>query len=74
MDIEKINQLIQDRMAQEGIVFIKAVEAAKWLDEAGLLKDSMTRKGKPLRDLLRQELIWSAWQDTRKRWIIDRNE
>jgi hypothetical protein len=74
MDIEKINRLIQDRLAQEGLIFTRAVEAAQWLDESGLLKDSLTRKGRPLRDLLRLGLIWNAWQDANNKWFIDRIE
>jgi hypothetical protein len=61
MNIEEINVYIQDRLLSEERTFITAVEAARWLEEAGLLIDSPTRKGKPLRDLLRAGLIANAW-------------
>lgn len=32
---------------------IKAVEVAKWLSDANILKDSVHRSGKPLRELFR---------------------
>jgi hypothetical protein len=71
MDIEKINAYIQNRLLSDERTFVTAVEAARWLEDAGLLKDSQTRKGKPLRDLLRAGLIGNAWQDAGKRWFID---
>ena len=36
---------------------VAAVDAARWLDDAGLLKDSALRPGKPLRDMLRTGMI-----------------
>lgn len=36
---------------------LTAVEAAELLDKAGVLKDSLSRPGKPLRDILRADLL-----------------
>ena len=75
-DIGTINSYIQKRLTVEGVDCVSAVEAGHWLDEAGLLKDSDDRPGKPLRDLLRGGLIRGARQDPPKahgRWSICRN-
>ena len=51
---------------------IGAVDANYLLEKAGLLKDSRTRKGKPLRDLLRAGEIPHAYQPKgwNTTWII----
>jgi hypothetical protein len=72
--MDEINLHIQSRLKLEGLLSVSAVQAAQWLDEAGLLKDSTIRRGRPLRDLLRQGHIASSWQDARHRWFIDRSE
>lgn len=74
MNIQRINRYIQDRLISEERTTVTAVEAARWLEEAGLLEDSKIRKGRPLRELLRADLIWNAWQDSRNKWFIDRAE
>ena len=54
---------------------VAAPEAARWLDGAGLLRDSSSRPGKPLRDLLRAGLIEGAEQRPPApygRWVIVR--
>ena len=71
-DIYKINQFLQNRLEEKGLVEVTANEAAKWLDKAGLLKDSPTRHGKPLRILLRAEKIIGQRQETNHRWFIDK--
>jgi len=48
------------------------VEAAQWLEQAGLLKDSKVRPGRPLRDLLRMKLINGQYQLPNRRWFIKR--
>lgn len=42
---------------------LSAVQAAEILDKAGLLKDSSTRPGKPLRDKLRKKELPHAYQN-----------
>jgi hypothetical protein len=49
---------------------IAAVEAARELDRLGLLRDSSSRPGKPLRDLLRAGRIENARQDGGRWWYI----
>lgn len=51
---------------------LPAVEAAAWLDEAGLLADSSIRPGLPLRRLLREHRILGQRQEANRRWYIDR--
>lgn len=49
---------------------LTAVEAAEILDEAGILNDSSSRPGKPLRDILRSGYIKHAYQLSNGRWFI----
>jgi hypothetical protein len=49
---------------------VTAVRAAHWLDAAGILRDSRTRRGKPLRDLLRAQAIVGQRQAANGRWFI----
>ena len=46
------------------------VEANEYLERVGVLKDSNSRKGKPLRDILRNGLIPHAYQGSNGRWSI----
>ncbi|MBK7970282.1 MAG: hypothetical protein IPK08_15820 [Bacteroidetes bacterium] len=62
-NITLIIQTIDDFLTAHGKVFITAVEAAASLDEKGILKDSKSRPGKPLRDILRAGKIPHAYQD-----------
>ncbi len=75
----KISDHLQQRLADEGMSEVSAVEAARWLDEARLLRDSPSRPGKPLRDILRKhrgmQAIAGAYQDPPQphgRWFIRR--
>jgi hypothetical protein len=72
-DILAINEFIQERLRIEKLDLVTAVEANRWLEQAGLLSDDKSRPGKSLRNLLRQRLIAGAWQDPPKkhgRWFI----
>ncbi len=57
-----VNLYLQYQLKKRGLSEVRAVEAAKWLDEARILKDSEQRPGKPLRDLLRANKILGAYQ------------
>lgn len=46
------------------------VEANEYLEREGVLRDSNSRKGKPLRDILRDGLIPHAYQGSNGRWSI----
>ena len=74
-EIERINNYLQSCLREFGRAEVSAVEAAKWLDRADLLKDSPTRPGKPLRDLLRAEKILGQEQRPNRKcgnWWITR--
>jgi hypothetical protein len=73
-DTYKISQFLQNTLDEKGLSEVTANDAAKWLDEAGLLKDSPTRPGKPLRDLLRAKQIIGQRQESNHRWFIDRRK
>ena len=49
---------------------ISAVDAARALDRLGLLADSPSRRGKPLRDMLRAGQVEHAFQENGVRWFI----
>ncbi len=70
MPIDEINNYIQDKIVAEGLDKVSAVEAADWLDRAGLLENSESRPGLPLRRLLRDGLIVGSHQQANKRWFI----
>ena len=62
---ERISEYLQIHLHNEGREDACAVEAAKWLDETGILKDRPSRRGQPLRRLHRKGLI--AGQERRPR-------
>ena len=67
-----VNNFIQTYLRDKGITTITPVEIARELERAGILKDSKSRPGLPLRNLLRQGSIENSWQDDSNRWHIDR--
>lgn len=71
-EIGSINRFLQLVLELKGDRSATAVEAARWLDCVGLLKDSESRPGKPLRDLLRDGKIQGQRQEANSRWFIDR--
>jgi hypothetical protein len=66
-----IETFVQEELSRRSLNSVTAVDAARWLDHAGLLKDSRTRPGKPLRDLLRRGDILGQRQEVNGRWFID---
>lgn len=74
MKIDLINNFIQEELKKRNLFEVNAIEAGKWLDEAGILKDTPTRAGKPLRDLLRDKKIKNAFQRSATYWIITRDD
>lgn len=56
-DPAAISQYIQQQIRMKQLAQATAVEAAQWLDSAGILRNSPSRPGKPLRDLLRAKRI-----------------
>ena len=70
-NVFRINAHIQETLKKKNMKEVTAVEAAEWLDKAGILKDSTTRKGKPLRDYLRDGKIRGQRQESNSRWFIE---
>jgi excisionase family DNA binding protein len=65
-----LNNFIQKHLVENNIDELSAVDLAKVLDENGLLKDSKSRPGLPLRRLLRSNRIIGNYQYPNKRWVI----
>jgi excisionase family DNA binding protein len=75
-DLYAINRLLQDRLSELKRAEVPAVEAASWLDDAGVLADSERSPGLPLRNLLRDGCIVGADQrppNRYGRWFIARS-
>jgi len=70
--ISKIIQLIDEFLNLNHQYETTPTEVSPYLEKKGILKDSRTRKGKPLRDLLRKGKIPHAYQVGR-RWIIPKS-
>lgn len=71
----RIESYLQDELLRRALPEVSAVEAARWLDEGGLLRDSQSRPGLPLRNLLRAGAIENADQRPPRRygkWFIVR--
>lgn len=72
-DVAKINTYLQGELRRRGLESVKAVEAARWLDDAGLLDDRT--EGLPLRNLLRAKRISGGSQEPDQKygkWYIHR--
>lgn len=72
-DIYKINAFLQKELIKRRQFEVSAVEAAAWLEKAGLLNDSSSKPGLPLRNLLRARKILGQVQIPNKRygrWFI----
>ena len=75
LELERINQCLQDRLQEGQLEEVTATTAARWLAEAGLLRDSDAQPGSPLRQLLRAGQILGAHQRPDRpqgRWWIRR--
>lgn len=70
MEGKAIKAHLDAYMRKCNLTEIDAVTAGEILDRDGLLNDSASRPGKPLRDLLRAGKIKGAYQLTNRRWII----
>ena len=74
-NIDLIIKKIDEYLEKNNLNEVKAVEAAEYLDRIGVLKDSKSRPGLPLRNILRDNLIPNAeyrikpW-NTRGNWFI----
>ena len=70
----KITEFLQDTLWTRHLDRVSAVEAARWLDAAGILRDEPERPGLPLRKRLRERdgSIIGARQENEHWWYIDR--
>ena len=71
-----ITAFLQAELRRRRLSEVTAVQAASWLDERHLLRDSPSRPGLPLRNLLRAGVIGGAEQRPSKpygRWFIVRS-
>lgn len=68
-NIESIIEAIDKYLERENKLEATPTELSPYLQKVGVLKDSESRKGKPLRDLLRKNKIPHAYQNG-NRWII----
>ena len=73
-DITLINCHIQEQLRKRGLMEVTAMEAAEWLDRFGILADSTSRSGLPLRKLLRAGKIVGQRQEGNRRWYIEKRE
>jgi hypothetical protein len=74
-ELRAINHFLQEQLSERRQDQVRAVEAARWLDDAGLLSDSPSRPGLPLRNLLRDGVIIAGVQRPPTkygRWFIAR--
>lgn len=69
-DLGAINDAIQRLACARPDRQVTAIEAARELARLGLLKDSDSRRGLPLRDLLRAGQIGNTYQDGGRWWFI----
>lgn len=68
MDFEAINRFIQEKLLDLSLEKVKLTDAAKWLDEEGLLKDNPNHPGSPLRNIIETK-IKGAKKD-KSRWYL----
>jgi len=68
-DINIITEYLDNYLIENNMPFISAPDANKILEEAGLLKDSIQRPGKPLRKLLRAGYFPHLYKNN-GRWVI----
>ncbi len=71
-EADMISDFLQAELRARGVQEVAAVDAAEWLDAAGLLRDSPSKPGKPLRDLLRAGKVLGQHQDAEGFWSVRR--
>ncbi|MDY6827480.1 MAG: hypothetical protein SVV67_10000 [Bacillota bacterium] len=60
MQLDDINSFLQKKLKKEKLEKVQAVEAAKWFDEEGLLKDDPGRSGRILRKYPGEDILGPA--------------
>ncbi len=70
--IGSINNYIQRRLQIERLDEVPLSTAAKWLEEVGILKDSRTSPGYPLRRHIHRGNIFNVYRKNNYFWFIKR--
>ena len=76
-DIDKINAFLQKELIKRRQSEVTAVKAAGWLEKVGLLNDSSSKPGLPLRNLLRTRKILGQVQIPNRKhgkWFIRKSK
>lgn len=73
-NVDRINAFLQAELRRRDLDSVRAVEAARWLDSAGILRDSRDRPGLPLRYILRKGEITGQRRENGRWWFIDRGK
>jgi len=68
----QVNDHLQAELRRRDLGEVSAVDAAAWLDAAGLCRDSIDRPGRELRRLLRGGRIVGARHEVNRRRFIER--
>ncbi len=68
--IGKINNYLQYRMRMENVNIIPLTVAARWLDEAGILKNPSSSRGHSLRRHAQRGNIFGAFKKSNYYWYI----
>jgi hypothetical protein len=63
---------LQHQLRSRDLDCVTAIEANEWLARASILKNSASRPGLPLRNLLRAKRIPGGRQESNRRWFIER--
>jgi nitroimidazol reductase NimA-like FMN-containing flavoprotein (pyridoxamine 5'-phosphate oxidase superfamily) len=71
--VDQVNRYLQDKLGRQRLPEVSAVDAAQWLETAGILRDNRSRPGLPLRNFLRSGQVVGAVQrpdEKGGRWSI----
>lgn len=69
-NIADINNFLQRKLRVEKVKKVSVKVAARWLEEANYLRDSLSSPGFPLRRLIKANLILGACKEDNYYWYI----
>jgi hypothetical protein len=70
--IARINNYIQRRLQQENLELVPLKKVAKWLAEEGILQDTLSSPGFPLRRHVGRDNIFGATKIDQRYWVVVR--
>ena len=73
LDVERVIRCLDADLERKGKARLTAIEANELLSSEGILRDSKTKPGAPLRRVLRQGFLPHAYQEPDKpygKWFI----